>query len=284
MANPSLTQKIDSKELVDIGLSSIVAFTLNSSLPKSSIIKELDENIQKYKGENITDKDILLISSRISHRQLKNIVELNTLAQSDQEQFARRIKDEAIKQETEETARILKLETLFQKFEKQISTLDKERQEVKNKKLELDKELIATTDITSLKDKQINDLKEQLSEIETQRKKERHKQRQKDREFYINSQVRIWRKKTNWELLGWLFLLVFSIFFLLWRSNWSVDNAINLYKTLQKDFIIGNLILIVLFLFTGYTYRKWYDKNYNHSNIENYKKGLEIPEHLRDDE
>ncbi len=88
LANPNLSSSMNTNDLVDIGLSSIVAFTLNSTLPKASIIKELDENIQKYRGDLITDKDILLISSRISHRQLKNIAELNALANTNEQEFA----------------------------------------------------------------------------------------------------------------------------------------------------------------------------------------------------
>ena len=56
LATPSLSKSIHNNELAEIGLSSIVAYTLNSSLPKAAIIRELDENIQKYRGETITDK------------------------------------------------------------------------------------------------------------------------------------------------------------------------------------------------------------------------------------
>ncbi len=284
LANPSLTQGLDSNELIDIGLSSIVAFTLNSSLPKASIIKELDENIQKYRGDRITDKDILLISSRISHRQLKNISELNSLANKNEEQFARRIKEEAKKQEIEETERIQKLEILFQKFEKQIASLDKARQDLKNKKSELDKEITVTAEVVNTKDSQITELQNRLSDIEKQRKKDKQKQLENQRKIYIDNKVNSWRQKTNNELLGWLVFSIVGVIALLWKSEWSLENAISEYKELQSDFLIGNVIIGVAFIFSGITLRKWYDKNHNFSNIENYKKGLEIPESLKDNE
>ncbi|MFP5042937.1 coiled-coil domain-containing protein [Parasediminibacterium sp. JCM 36343] len=284
LANPSLTQSINSNELIDIGLSSIVAFTLNSSLPKASIIKELDENIQKYRGELITDKDILLISSRISHRQLKNINDLNALAQKNQAEFARRIKEEAQIQETDENERIQKFENLFQKFEKQVASLDKARQELKTKKSELENEIFTTSKITNDKDSEIEDLKIRLSEIQNQQKKDKQKQKQKDRDLYINNQVLEWRHRTIVELIIWSMGLVICILLLLWKSNWNINNSITLYKNLQANFLIGNLFLLLTFIFTGITFKKWYDKNHNHSNIENFKKGLVIPEYLNDSE
>ncbi|HTB52272.1 MAG TPA: hypothetical protein VK718_05805 [Ferruginibacter sp.] len=284
LANPSLTQSIDSNELIDIGLSSIVAFTLNSSLPKASIIKELDENIQKYRGELITDKDILLISSRISHRQLKNINDLNNLAQKNQAEFARRIKEEAQLQENDENERVQKFETLFQKFEKQVAGLDKARQELKNKKSELENEMDTTSKITSAKDVEIGALKKQILEIQQQEAKSRLKQKQIARDLYITNEVKKWRQKTNLELLLWFFGFVICLVLLLWKSNWNINNAITLYKGLQANFLIGNLILFVVFIFTAITFKKWYDKNHNHSNIENFKKGLEIPQDLSDSE
>ena len=75
-----------------------------------------------------------------------------------------------------------------------------------------------------------------------------------------------------------------GILLILWKGNWNLINAISLYKELQADFIFGNVILLLVFVFTGITFKKWYDKNHNHSNIENFKKGLEIPKHLLDNQ
>lgn len=280
LASPNLSTAIDSNELVEIGLSSIVAYTLNSSLPKASIIRELDENIQKYRGETITDKDILLISSRISHRQLKNIGELNTLAKNNEKQFADRIKEEAKKQQEEENERIQKLDLLFQKFEKQIASLDKARQELKVKKNELEVEIKTTSETTVSKDKHINDLQERISELEIQQKQEKQKQLEKDTKKYIDEQVNKWRQKTNYELVGWLIAFILGVIALLWNSNWDINNAILKFKEMKSDFIIGNIIVILLFIFSGITVKKWYDKNHNYSNIENFKKSIELPNHL----
>lgn len=282
LANPSISKQMNSDELADIGLSSVVAYTLNSTLPKASIIKELDENIQKYKGDTITDKDILLISSRISHRQLKNIAELNSLANTNQNQFAQRIKEEAQKQQKEEDERVQKFEVMLQKFEKKATSLDKVVQELKAKKNNLDTEQKVLTETASAKDNQIAELKNRLEEVEKQNKREKQKQKEKDRKAYIDNKVRTWRQKTIYELTGWLVGVIIGIVVILWKSEWDIDNAIMKYRELQSDFIIGNILLLVAFIFTGVTFKKWYDKNHNFSNIENYKKGIELPEYLQD--
>jgi len=279
LANPNLS--IDANELVDIGLSSIVAYTLNSSLPKASIIRELDENIQKYRGETITDKDILLISSRISHRQLKDIAKLNSLANTNEQEFANRIKQEAQKQQQEENERIQKLDKLFQKFEKEIVSFDKARHDLKEKKTELEKEIKITSEASNSKDRQITELQERLTEIEIQRKNERQKQQERDVKIYIDGQVNKWRQRTNNELFFWLAGVVFGVLALLWKSDWNITNAITKYRELQSDFLIGNILVGLVFVFSAITVKKWYGKNHNYSNIENFKKNIEIPDYLK---
>lgn len=283
LANPNISSSMNASELVDIGLSSIVAYTLNSSLPKASIIKELDENIQKYRGDTITDKDILLISSRISHRQLKNINELNNLANTNEQEFANRIKQEAQKQQEEENERIHKLDQLFQKFEKKISSIDKARHDLKEKKNELEKEIKNTSETSGSKDKQISDLQVRLAEIEAQTYKEKKKQKEKDVKNYIDEQIRKWRQRTIYELIGWLIGFLVGIVALLWKSDWKSDIAITKYRELQSDFLVGNLFVLITFIFSAITIKKWYDKNHNYSNIENYKKYIDLPEYLKSD-
>jgi hypothetical protein len=283
LANPNLSSSINATELVDIGLSSIVAFTLNSTLPKASIIRELDENIQKYRGETITDKDILLISSRISHRQLKNIAELNSLARSNQEEFANRIKQEAQKQQAEENERIQKLDQLFQKFEKQIVSLDKARHELKEKKAELESEIKTTNDNSTAKDQQIFELQGRLTELENQRNKDKKRQREKEAKDYVDKQVIKWRQRTDYELIVWLTGFIFGVIALLWKSDWNITNAIAKYRELQSDFIVGNVLVGLAFIFSAITFKKWYDKNHNYSNIENFKKNIDLPDYLKGD-
>jgi len=280
LASPTLSNSLNTDELVDIGLSSVVAFTLNSSLPKASIIKELDENIQKYKGDKITDKDILLISSRIAHRQLRNISELNTLANKDEHAFANRIKEEAQKQQKEEDERIQKLDNLFQKFERNIAHLDKEKQNIKIKKEELDTAIKTTTETSAEKDNLIEILQGQIKNIENKQKGEERRQLQNEINRYIDNEVAKWQQKIKQELFAWFAGLVIAILAVLWKSEWKINSAISKMQELKADFFIGNVIVLIVFIFTSITVKKWYDRHHNYSNIENYKKNINLPDYL----
>ena len=65
LSNPQIDMDIANSELSDIGLTSLVSLTLNKSLPKAHVIRDLDENIQKYRTEDVTDRDVLMLSTRI---------------------------------------------------------------------------------------------------------------------------------------------------------------------------------------------------------------------------
>ncbi|MEZ4937999.1 MAG: hypothetical protein R2799_10460 [Crocinitomicaceae bacterium] len=69
-------------ELTDIGLSSLVSLALNKELPKTSVIRELDDNIHKYSNTEISDTDILRIATRITSKQLKDVESINELAEN----------------------------------------------------------------------------------------------------------------------------------------------------------------------------------------------------------
>ncbi len=64
LSNPSIG--VHGQDVVDMGISAMVSYTLNSSLPKSQIIKELDDKIQKYREEfDITDTDVVRLSTHV---------------------------------------------------------------------------------------------------------------------------------------------------------------------------------------------------------------------------
>ncbi|MDP2159452.1 MAG: hypothetical protein Q8K02_03150, partial [Flavobacterium sp.] len=268
LSNPSINNKIENDDLIDIGLTSIVAFTLNDSLPKSSIIKELDDNIQKYRDETISDKDIILISTRISNRQLKDISSLNSLANNDKEEFVRKLKDEASKQEIEEKQRIEKLEKLFEKFEKQISSLDKAKVKIKNDKVSLDSER------ERLKSENSDNLKS-LNEEKIKRINSENKLKKIEREKFIKKKVSKWR---SWIYLLLLFSIVFFITSLsisLTKNNYEITSSLR--ETIKFEssdnyaiifMSLSSTLFIVFIAFYGIRFL-------NNSVVEAYKKTIE---------
>ena len=267
LSNPSINNKIENDDLIDIGLTSIVAFTLNESLPKASIIKELDDNIQKYRGESISDKDIILISTRISNRQLKDISQLNSLATNDKEEFVKKLKEEATKQESEEKIRIEKLEELFQKFEKQITLLDKEKIKIKR-----------------TNEQNENSLKE-LTEEKIKRIKIENKLKKIERDKFIKRKVNNWR---NWIFI-FLFIAVILFLFSLYKT--LILNEFEFAKSLKEIIKLENTENHIIIICTSLSYFSFslfitffVIRFINTSAIEAFKKSLEsqIPEELID--
>lgn len=153
LSAPSIRSEVSSDEIVDIGLTTLVAHTLNKSLPKARIIRELDENIQKYKSADITDRDVYLLSVRIANNQVKNIEELNTLAEKDTVEFNCRVKEEARKQAEIENEQREQLNKLYSELSNAIHSISKQ-----SETMVLDKEVL---------DKQNQNLQEKLKKSES---------------------------------------------------------------------------------------------------------------------
>jgi hypothetical protein len=192
LSNPSINTSIPNDELIDIGLTSLVASTLNEALPKVRIIKELDLNIQKYRNESISDKDVLLLSTRIANGQVKNIEKLNDLAKNDIKKFNESIKEEARKQEIIENERNTRFEDLLSKLEdkyNELSDYKKAFDKRKSKEMETLKEKSQTE--LSKKEVEIKNLKLENIRLENKRRKIL-------REEFVTGALKIWRRK-SWK-------------------------------------------------------------------------------------
>mgnify|MGYP000688540735 FL=1 len=196
--------------VVDTNLNALISCTLNSSLPQASIIKELDDNIQKYKDASISDKDILRIATRITTHQLKNIEELNEIAESDSKQFVQKLKEEADKQKQEDDKRIARFEDVLKKLER---------------------------------------LSSKPSDIEVEKRKRFkliNENRERDRNGYIKKQICKWRLKT-WYWVGGItvILLVCLACYLVLPSTEGID----CFLQKKSILLIGAFILGVFDLF-----------------------------------
>ena len=283
LSNPNIESTLDSRELTDIGLSSLISLGLNDSLPKLSIIRELDDNIQKYASDNeISDGDLVRIATRITTKQLTDIEKLNKLAKENKEQFIKRLNEEAKKQRELEEERIKKLDEILKRFSHENENLHKIKSDFEAKSKTFDEKISSINDEKTLKDKTIQDLNSELEKERLLRKKDENKIRAELKEGYVDECVVKWQKKTINELLIWAIVVIAGIVYFLWSSNWDLTQAIDLYSALQKNIIFSSIISIVGLVFSAITIKKWYDKNHNHSNIENYKKSLKIPNDFKD--
>lgn len=268
LSNPRITNSIDGQDLAEIGLTSTVALTLSQNLPKAKILRELDDNIHKYAEEKISDEDIVRVATRITNKQLKDIETLNLLAEQNKEEFIKRLEDEAKKQKEIEDARIKNLEKVFNSLSSRTDNLEKSKQEYEQKSKSID----------SL----IQDKNSETEKLRNELFNEKNEARRIRRENWIDNEVKKWRKK-SWVLffisLG-VFLVI--VIYLLYSSQWNIDDAIKRFKVWQSDFIIGNILSILSFAFMAIVLYLIKDKYWNHSNIKSFKSELKIPDEFKE--
>lgn len=283
LSSPQIQNSLDVNEVADIGLSSLVSIGLSSNLPKLSIIRELDENIQKYASDGeLKDSDILKIATRITTKQFTDIDDLNRLAKEKKEKFIQRLNDEAKKQKEIEDERIRKIDTVLKEFIKKSDAISKIKSDLEKKTNEVDQQLVDSTELIKRKDKTIEELKIELSEERKSRTTDENKRRKKLREDLIEKKIKNWRRAAYIELGVWAGIIVISLIILLSISDWKINKAFALYSQLKVNAIFSTVVVIIGIIFSGFTIKKMYDRNHNYSNIENYKKNVKIPEEYYD--
>jgi hypothetical protein len=283
LSNPQVDKSLNADEISEIGLSSLVSLSLTSSLPKLSIIRELDDNIHRYAQDGqLSDVDVVRVATRITTKQLSDIENLNKLAKENKELFVKRLIDEAKKQKELDDERIKKLDKVLNDFSKSSAGLEKLKVDFEKKSKEIDAKIQLASEESESKDKIIAYLNNQLDNEKILHKKEASKLIAERRERFIDERVRMWKRATNVELIFWLLILGVGVLWLLGTAGWSIKNATLLYINLRGNLIFTSVMALIGFVFTAITFKKWYDKNYDHSNIENYKKGIKLPDELKD--
>ena len=283
LSNPSINTSVANDELVDIGLTSLVAFTLNEALPKARIIKELDANIQKYKDSSVSDRDVLLLSTRISNGQFKEIEKLNELAKSNLTKFNEGIKEEARKQEEIEKDRSEKFEKLFVQFSEELNKVSTYKDQIeKDKDAEIQKIKEKSNDQIVGKETLISEKDIEIQRLKIENIKKENKLRQKDRKIHIDGILKIWRKKSWVPFIIMLLVLVSAIIWTVILFVRTPQETTTLVNNILQNKIVSICISVILAIINYYIVRGLYDKYHNHSNINAFKNNIEIPENLKD--
>jgi hypothetical protein len=259
LSSPSINSKINVEELANIGLSSSISLTLNKNLPKAKLLKELDDNISKYSEENISDADIVRVATRITNKQLTDIEEINELAKTSKELFVKRLQDEAELQKKIEKEQIRKLDIVFKSFKSQNNQVIELKNEYKRKIDKIDKD------------------KSDLSEANQKIKKQGEEIYNLKVENFIDKKIEKWRNNAKIKLAISVTFLIAIIFGAFYYNNFDISKTINYCK---ENIFLSFLISFSLFIINGWFFKSLYDRYESHSNIENYKKGLKIPENL----
>lgn len=271
LSNPQSRNEISDQELTDIGLSSLISLALNKDLPKTSVIRELDDNIHKYSNSEISDTDVLRIATRITSKQLRDVEEINELANNNKEQFVQRLKEEAKKQEQIENRRLKMLEEAVTKLSEKAASLDKIKDRIeKDEKNTKEQHQSLISKVQSSGDELIVYRKNLLQE--------QNKNREVKRKEFYKKELTKWRKKSWMELSICIVFISFTILYLFWSSDWNIQASIENIKQFRKSFWIGLILPIIGLIFSKTVFDSLVNKYRNPSYIENYKKGLSIPD------
>lgn len=259
LSSPAINSKINVEELANIGLTSSISLTLNKNLPKSKLLKELDDNISKYSEENISDSDIVRVATRITNKQLTDIEEINELAKTNKEQFVKRLQDEADLQKKIEKEQIRKIDIVFKTFKSQNNQVIELKNDYKRKIHNIEKDK--------------NELDQANLKIEKQQE-EIYKLKVKN---FIDKKIERWRNNAKIKLAVSVTFLIAIIFGAFYYNDFKISTTVNYCK---ENLVVSFMISFLIFIINGWFLKSLYDRYESHSNIENYKKGLNIPDNL----
>jgi len=278
LSNPNIKKQIGENDLADIGITRMISCTLNETLPKSAIIRELDDNIKKYAAEKISDKDIIRVATRIANRNLKNLEEINNLATNNKEDFVKRLQKEADIEREQSEKRAKEFQEIIEKLVKKEKQMDDVRDVYRTKLHET----------KAIQSEAIIKINQSTSELDLERNKRIKAENgliKVKRDYFIQNKLSKWRRN-NWIefILG---ILVFAgcIFWIMYKSNWNGNTAMIMVKALNGNLIFTSIVWLAGLLFSIVSLRSLVAKYRNHSNIKAFIENIEkfkLPEEMKE--
>lgn len=263
LSNPNIDNCLSTEDISKTGLASLISSTLNESLPKSAIIRELDDNIQKYAAAELEDVEIVRVATRIANRQLVDIEKLNELAKKDKEAFVKKLHEESIKQKEIEDKRIQQVDIILNELQRKVKKIDKTKND-------FDAQL-----------KENKDLKKELAKYKEKEIENEIKTRDKKREDFIKGKLKAWRRKSWIEFVITIIIILSGILWLMYKSNWDMNQLKELYSSLKLNILFTSFLSILSIIFSGVVIKTLFNKYRNHSNIKAFIDTLKIPEDLK---
>lgn len=285
LSNPNIG--VAGNDVVDMGITAMVSSALNSALPKTRIIRELDENIQKYRKDySITDTDVMRLSTRIANRQIKDVQSLNILADNDAKAFAALVKEESEKQGKIDQERVRKIEVLINAMNESISDLRENKERLNAKHIERmeelnkrERDLEKRTQELSKREIEINIHAEQdASEkrrIEDENRQDKmrlkklwekeNKSREERREKYIQKELSKWRKSALTRFCIGLFLIMVVIILWLYKCLLPNYETNELISSLIESNWAPSIITLIVGLINYFTIVHYYNCRNNPS-------------------
>lgn len=277
LSSPNFDNANESKDISETGLSSLVSSTLIESMPKNSIIKELDDNINKYAAEDLSADQVVRVAKRIANKQITNLEGLNALAKEDKEKFIKTLQNEAEKQEEIENKRIAQIESVLSELKREAEKAknhNKTAEEVETENQELKNQLRESISKHKIFEKELNQLKEK------ERQKEEREKKLKIEKFYKES-IYKWRRKSWIEFVSSMLIFIVPILYILQLTGWNFKQTGKVFNNLASNIIVSSIITLAGLIFSGIVIKTLFNKYRNHSNINAYKTSLKLPNNLK---
>lgn len=270
LSSPMVKQTLNSDDFSRIGISRLVSATLDDSLPNSRTIRMLDENIQKYAKNSISDEDIVRVSKGIASRTIINLDKLNEAAEKDPSSFV------------EDLQVIANLE---KKKEEDVKTLlNKLIKDLQNSRAQLTKEFSAIEIERNAHKNTIEsaeDLIGQNKRLKKENIKLQNEQRKPARKRYIAAQIRKWRRRALLPLIFGGVIFLGSLLAIWYLNDWKFQVPTENYNSILLTGILWSLS----FIFSG-IFAKIYTDRMNESSTAAFERKINIPselEELQDD-
>ncbi|WP_141107319.1 hypothetical protein [Lutibacter flavus] len=135
LSNPMVKETFKSSEFASLGITRLISTTLSDSLPTSKVLRQLDNNIQKYSKQNITAEDCVLAASKIAEKRENEIIDLNLLAETNSGDFIskinefaeeKRLEDQKWKDSIYKTVKDIQNEVNYEKIKVKQKEIDSE--------------------------------------------------------------------------------------------------------------------------------------------------------------
>jgi hypothetical protein len=248
--------KVNVEEIAEISLTQLVSATINNSLPNPRVLKELDENIQKYAVDKIEPVDCIRLASNVASQtvlNMNNIEELNRLAKQSPIDFVNQLKEYAEQSKAEEKsmaeATNILIGGLKADLEKRLKEKESSLKGLHEKEIREEKETIVEKDklVVKISDSLVKEKEENYSRF-IKIKDSLDKKAKRSAEIKL------------WFIIGFYILEFLALVFCTFKFGWSIMAPF-------VSFIgLGSVIL-------GYVYFAVTKKDLNPITI--YKDGIE---------
>ncbi|SDL34662.1 hypothetical protein SAMN05421823_105261 [Catalinimonas alkaloidigena] len=283
LTNPGFAQRVGENQLADFGINALISCSLSDALPKASIIRSLDDNLEKYiKDNTLTENDILRIATRISHREFIDIEKVNSLSHENPSAFIEKIKEESERQRMVEEERARNFESMFTELKEQSFMMSKTREGLEKTREDLSKALNDSSEEVKLKDADITLLTKDLIAQKEKRLVAENNSRCMKREEFFESELKKWRLKSWMHLAYAVVALITALVCVFWIGGWTVKGAADAYSELQRNVIFATIIALATMVFSIVLIGTLNVKYNNQSNINAFKSIIKIPEDLKE--